>query len=243
MPGTKADIIAQLRKEILPLEGFRYALHDADLDEKLKEITAAFPGNSFPLGVMHEFISAGSEDATVTAGFVSALIASLMNKGAPAIWIGPAQTIFPPSLKAFGIAPDKIIFIHLQKEKEILWATEEALKCEGLAAVVVQLKELSFTGSRRLQLAVEKSKVTGFVLRHRPRSLNITACHTRWKITSLPTSINNALPGIGFPRWHVALLKARNGRPNHWKVELVQGKFRQVYETRDIQQVQPAQTG
>ena len=42
------------------------------------------------------------------------------------------RTIFPPALKSFGIAPDKIIFIDLKKEKEILWAMEEALKCDGL---------------------------------------------------------------------------------------------------------------
>ena len=38
----------------------------------------------------------------------------------------------------------------------MLWVIEEALKCEGLAAVIGEIKELSFTQSRRLQLAVEK---------------------------------------------------------------------------------------
>ena len=41
-----------------------------------------------------------------------------------------------------------------------MWAIEEALKCDGLAAVIGEMKELSFTNSRRLQLAVEKSHVT-----------------------------------------------------------------------------------
>lgn len=39
---------------------------------------------------------------------------------------------------------------------------EEALKCGGLAAVVGEVQDISFTASRRLQLAVEQSGVTGF---------------------------------------------------------------------------------
>ena len=67
---------------------------------------------------------------------------------------------------------------------------EEALKCDGIAAVVGEIQELSFTVSRRLQLAVEQSRVTGFILRNNPRNLNTTACVTRWKITPLSKYVN-----------------------------------------------------
>jgi protein ImuA len=63
---------------------------------------------------------------------------------------------------------------------------EEALRCNRLAAVVAEIGELSFTASRRLQLAVEQSRVTGFILRLKPRNLTSTACVTRWRVTSLP---------------------------------------------------------
>jgi protein ImuA len=39
---------------------------------------------------------------------------------------------FSPALKSFGVEPDKIIFITVTKEKDMLWVMEEALKCEGL---------------------------------------------------------------------------------------------------------------
>jgi protein ImuA len=137
---------------------------------------------------------------------------------------------FSPSLKSFGINPDQVIFVNLKSEKNIFWCVEEALKCERVTAVVGELSELGFTESRRLQLAVEQSGVTGFILRVRPHNVSITACVTRWKITSLPSELPDGVPGVGFPRWNVELLKVRNGKPGSWWMEW-------VGQLRDISQV------
>jgi protein ImuA len=228
MTETKADIIASLQKELFPLQGFKTALHNTVLDKSLGQVIHAFPGNHFPLGVMHELINDGKETAAVTTGFVAGILASLMQDGGIVIWIGACRNIFPPAFQSFGITPDKIIFIDLQKEKQMLWAMEEALKCDGLAAVIGEIPELSFNASRRLQLAVEQSKVTGFVIRNNPRSLNTTACVTRWQITALQSELTEGMPGVGFPRWKVTLLKVRNGKPGSWEVEWRAGHFRQV---------------
>lgn len=243
MLSSKADIIAQLQKEILPLQGFKTLSKKGGNDIGLGPIKQAFPNAVFPLGAVHEFLSSTTEDATATTGFVSGIISSLMKKGGAAIWIGAYRTIFPPALKAFGIAPDKIIFIELKKEKEMLWAMEEALKCEGLAAVIGEIKELSFTDSRRLQLAVEQSQVTGFVLRNNPRHVNTTGCVTRWTITSIASALTNDMPGVGFPRWNVNLLKVRNGKPGQWQVEWVAGKFRHITDNSIVVPVQQKKTG
>jgi len=125
----------------------------------------------------------------------------------------------------------------------MLWVMEEALKCEGLAAVICEIPELGFTASRRLQLAVEESQVTGFILRRNPKSINTTACITRWKITAAPSETENKMPGTGFPRWNVELLKVRNGKPGKWIVEFAGGKFRHVSTIVAIAQQLQQQTG
>ncbi|MEP6595700.1 MAG: Error-prone repair protein ImuA [Ginsengibacter sp.] len=243
MTSIKANIIAQLQKDILPLQGFKRILNPTALDVVPGAIKNAFPNAKFPLGAVHEFISTEAEDAASTGGFVSGILASILSNGGACIWTSSFKTIFPPALKSFGIAPDKIIFIDLKKEKEILWAVEEALKCEGLAAVVGEMQELSFTASRRLQLAVEASQVTGFILRHNPGSLNTTACVTRWKITSLPSVLADDMPGVGFPRWNVELLKVRNGKPGSWQIEFVAGRFRHISKITAIAPEQQKKTG
>ena len=228
MIATKAHIIAQLQKDILPLQGFKHTLNDTALDLPLGPLSAAFPNAVFPVGAIHEFISANAEDTAASGGFISGLLASLMHSDGAALWISASRTVFPPALQSFGIAPDRIIFVDLQKEKDVLWATEEALKCGGLAAVVAEMPELNFTASRRLQLVVEQSRVTGFILRRNPRQLTTTACVTRWKIRSLPSVLPGDMPGIGFPRWNVELLKVRNGKPGTWQMEWAAGRFHPI---------------
>jgi protein ImuA len=243
MITSRSDIIAQLQRDLLPLQGVKTMLKNSALDAGLGSIKNAFSNASFPLGVIHEFIAAGEEDASATGGFVSGIIAALMRNSGALIWISASRTIFPPALQLFGIAPDKIIFVDLQKEKEILWVMEEALKCKGLAAVVGEMQDLNFTASRRLQLAVEQSKVTGFVLRKNPRSINTTACVTRWQIKSAASELSAGMPGVGFPRWNVELLKVRNGTPGKWQVEFAAGKFRLISTAIAIPLIQKKKTG
>jgi protein ImuA len=153
-----------------------------------------------------------------------------MQHGGACLWISVSRTLFPPGLKAFAVEPDRVIFIDLKREKDVLWVTEEALKCEGLSAVIAELREISFTESRRLQLAVEQSRVTGFILRSDPRKLSATTSVARWKISPLPSEPKDGLPGIGFPRWQVELLKVRNGNPGSWQIEWSAGRFMEVGE-------------
>ncbi|MBC7509861.1 MAG: Error-prone repair protein ImuA, partial [Ferruginibacter sp.] len=185
MNPTKAAIFARLQKEILSLQDIKKSVNNNAIDTTIGPLKNSFPGNTFPVGAIHEFIAAGREDAASTTGFIASILAPLMQNTGAVIWIGSVHSVFPPALKLFGLVPDKIIFINSQKETAMLWAMEEALKCEGLAAVIGEIKELSFTASRRLQLAVEQSRVTGFIIRTNPRTITTTACVTRWKITAL----------------------------------------------------------
>jgi protein ImuA len=234
MPATKADIIAQLRREILPLQGLKSTLGTSAVDVGLGQLKYAFPNSSFPLGAIHEFCYDRVEHASASCGFIAGVLSMLMQSGGVSLWISSARTIFPPALKYFGIEPDKIIFLDLLKEKDVLWAMEEALKCDGLATVVGEVQKISFTTSRRLQLAVEQSRVTGFILHHTKGSLNTTTCVTRWKITSLSSVLPGDMPGIGFPRWNVELLKVRNGKPGRWELEWTGSRFRHISRITSI---------
>jgi protein ImuA len=118
----------------------------------------------------------------------------------------------------------------LSKDKDALWVMEEALKCAGLTAVVCEVCELDFKQSRRLQLAVEQSRVTGFVLRNASGKLSSTACAARWQVKSLPSADLDGLPGLGFLRWQVELLKVRNGHTGNWVLEWQENRFVPVLE-------------
>ena len=225
MSAERRNIISQLQRDILSLQGLKRLPADNKFQFGLGPIKDAFPDNCFPIGAVHEFITAGAEDTAATGGFIACLTATLMRNSGVTVWINSSSAIFPPALKAFGIEPDRVIFISGLNQKDSLWVMEETLKCEGLAAVIGEIKDVDFTASRRLQLAVEQSRVTGFIIRQQPRIATINSCVSRWKITSLPAETEEDLPGIVHPRWNVELLKIRNGKPGAWQVTWAAGHF------------------
>jgi len=111
---------------------------------------------------------------------------------------------------------------------------EQALKCTSLAAVVGELRNISFAESRRLQLAVGESRVTGFLHRHQPYTNNTLACVSRWKISPVASRLPDELPGVGFPRWEVELEKIRNGKPGVWQIGWRNGTFRHLPAQKQI---------
>jgi protein ImuA len=220
----RADIIAELQTDILRLEGYK-TFKSTNVDVGLGPIKDAFPNGSFPTGAVHEFLTSRSEDAAATCGFISGLLSTLMGKNGSVLWISSSGSIFPPALKSFGVQPDRFIFIDVQKEKDVLWATNEALKCGALTAVVAEVRDVSFTESRRLQLSVEESQVTGLVFRRNSQKINTTAFVSRWKISSVASEPVDDLPGIGFPKWDVELLRIRNGKPGRWELQWKNNRF------------------
>jgi protein ImuA len=222
------DLIRKLQQEVLAMQGFRRAGENMIVRSGLGLIEQAFPEKRFPTSAVHEFISNEAPHAAATNGFITGILGQLMKQGGYCLWVSTKRTVFPPALKAFGIDPDRVIFADISRPKQALWAIEECLKCGALTTVVGEIKELSFSESRRLQLAVEESQVTGFIHRYQPRSENTVACLSRWKIKAIQSEAEDGMPGPGFPRWQVELLKVRNGRPGTWLVEWTGSDFRPV---------------
>ena len=44
----------------------------------------------------------------------------------------------------------------------------------------------------------------------------------------MPSESVDGLPGLGFPRWNVELLRVRNGQPGNWVMEWNEGRFNTV---------------
>ena len=224
----KSNTISQLQREILPLEGLKLLPTDNHIDLGFRPIETAFPNAVFPIGCTHEFLYLSVEDWASTNGFIAVLLSKLMQFDGAAIWVSASRRLFPAALKKFGVQPNKIIFIDLKNESDVLYATEECLKCKRIAAVVGETNYIGFKQSRRLQLAAEQSRVTGLLIRPQYKTINTTACVSRWRITALPRELPDGMPGIGFPRWNVELLRVRNGKPGAWQLEYSSNRLEEI---------------
>lgn len=239
--NSKKEIIAQLQREILLLQGFKPS-SAADQHIGLGALEAAFPNAVFPTGAIHEFLCANPEGTAASQGFIAGILNGLMQKAGICLYISRCRNLFPTALYTFGVEPHQVIFVDPDRERDILWTMEEALKCKELAAVVAEVRDITFAQSRRLQLALEKSHVTGFIIRTDTNRVTSTACVARWQIKPLESEQKEGLPGLGFPRWQVELLRVRNGNPGTWQIEWSAGKFKHVSETT-IQVMPKRKTG
>lgn len=235
---TKTEIIDKLRQELQGWEGFRPLPPGERQKFGLGAIESAFPNQTFPTGALHEFISTRPEFTAAVGGFIAGILQTLLLNGGVCVWVSYTRRIYPPALKRFGVDPDRIIFIDVQREKDVLWATEEALKCGGIAAVICETRLLSFMESRRLQLAIEQSHVTGFILRKDAKILNTTACAARWTVKPIRSKLRTGMPGVGHPRWQVDLLKVRNGHTGSWTLEWKNKAFTLVIEQLQTEKAQ-----
>jgi protein ImuA len=239
MGNSRADIIQQLQREILSLGGLPSAPKGSTFPSGPAFWKQHFPEGTLPTGAVHEFLGTTQEDMAATTGFIAALMASCLPQHGATVWISPEPLIFPPALCVYKMEPHQVIFIHPSNEKDLLWTTEEALKCGGLRAVIAETKDLGAMPSRRLQLAVEKSRVTGFLLNRTRGNPIANNCVSRWKVTAAPSTTDDELPGLGHPRWDVELRKIRNGKPGQWTLEWSGEAFAQVLSHLQIQHEEP----
>ena len=231
---AKRGIFEQLQQDILQWQGIRPEGMGAAKAIGLGAIESAFPNGVFPRKAIHEFITLAPEQSAASDGFIAGLLSILMEDGAACVWISTSRKLFPISLRSFNVDPERLIFMDVSREKDVLWIMEEALKCTGLAAVVAELNGLSLIESRRLQLAVEASGVTGFILRKDASKAASTVATARWRISPLPTDTEDGMPGLGFPRWQVDLLKVRNGNPGSFVLEWAGECFEEIQQSKQI---------
>lgn len=187
------------------------------------EIDRRLPGGGLARGHLHEVVEGGpaGEHAAVATLFVAGIVARIPG---PILWCLRGRDLFAPALARIGLHPDRVIYCETWKDRDVLPAMEEGLRCCGLAAVVGEATRLSLTSSRRLQLCAAEAGVTAVLLRRwRTRdeerfAAEPIAAATRWRVSPSP-SVQGFFDHIDRQRWFVELLRARGGEPHSWIVE------------------------
>jgi len=226
--SQKQDVLRELYQEILPLQGYKAPAPGQPIDLGLGPLQAGFPNGVFPTGAMHDFITVDDEQLAATTAFLAGVLGQMMKSGGIAVWISPGGRTFAQGFAYYGVDPDRIIFVTPGTLKKALWVVDESLRCDRFIAVVAEIPDLSSFQSRRLQLVVEQSRVTGFLVRHQPRQRSSVASIAQWRVTAHPTQSQGARPGRGFPRWLVEVLRIRNRQPMACEVEWIGTRFHPI---------------
>lgn len=206
----KNRILEALRERIRRVEQGGAGRRQAVFDFGIPAVDASLPaGGSIGAG-LHEVLG---EDAA-RFGFIAAL---LSRRAGPILWcrIGGALP-HGPGIALFGLTPERLILLQAARPMDALWAMEEGLRCQRLAAVLGEGVMPTPLACRRLQLAAEAGGMPAFVLLPPSARPPPSVALTRWRVAAMP-----GCPGdeVGRPRWKIALLRCRGGRMGEWVLE------------------------
>ena len=146
--------------------------------------------------------------------------------------------LYGPGLAARGLDPSRLIFVTTRRDKEALWAMEEALAAGAAAGAVGEIPALGMTETRRLQLAAAKGGAMGLILRGPVGDRAPSAALSRWRAEANETGpqeqvassrLEHVRRGLSRPPgqpihpqvggFSLSLWRARGGQPGNWIVE------------------------
>lgn len=223
------------------------ALRDtiADIERKpaLSErqaLLAGASGDGFPLpagGLLQEIFTDERRNSGVALGFALAQARSLLSgKRLAVIYLQLSRESqelglpYGPGLSSFGFEPEALVLVRPANMAELLWAAEEALACQAVAAVVADIagqpKVLDFTASRRLSLRAAGAGSSIFLLRYGVER-EASAAQLRWRIMpalSARKRFDHLAPGP--LRWRARLEKGALHKPQtEWLLGWTQNGF------------------
>jgi len=122
------------------------------------------PGNGWPSGCLVEVLQerAGQH---VWQLLLPALVSRLRQSAGPVVLVNPPFEPFGPALKARGLPGERLLCVHADRAAAQLWATEQALRCGEVAAVLAWLPRARSAELRRLHMAVQQHQGLLFAFR------------------------------------------------------------------------------
>lgn len=218
---SRAEIVADLRRRLARMEGLA-SEGEGCLSFGLPALDDHLPQAGLAFGAVHEIAPASDADLPAAFGFLIALLGRLPGRS-PLLLVLSSRKLarcgapHGHGIAALGLDPSRLILVETANETEALWATEEAVRARGPAAVAAVLGgKLDLKTCQRLLHAARDANLPLLILR--PDGESIVTATTRWRIGAAqgPRDRFGTLTGW---RWHIALERCRNGRPEEWKVE------------------------
>lgn len=115
-------------------------------------LDAQLPGGGWPCGAMVEVLQARA-GRHVWQLLLPALAQATREQGGPVVLVDAPHMPFGPSLGAQGLAPERLLKVQAQSAQAALWASEQALRCADVVALLAWLPRCRATDLRRLHLA------------------------------------------------------------------------------------------
>jgi hypothetical protein len=163
------------------------------------ELDAVLPGGGWQVGTIVELMPAAIGIGELR--LIVPALARITSAGRHVTLIAPPYVPFAPALSQHGVRLDRLLVIQTQQAEDILWATEQSLRCRSFGAVLawpaVTIRDREV---RRLQLAAEAGGSTGFLYRNVDAARQASPAALRLKLRRIASALQ------------VDIVKCRGGR-------------------------------
>lgn len=159
------------------------------------DLDALLPGAGWPAGSLTELLveHGGIGEMRLLAPALKALTArsaqsasrSGPQSGRHVLLVAPPWQPYAYALHAWGIALDRVVWIRA-RDDETSWVAEQALKQDGIGAVLVWLPKARADAVRRLQVVAQDSRSLAFLIRPPTARSQSSAAPLRMVCTPVP---------------------------------------------------------
>lgn len=163
------------------------------------ELDAALPGGGWQSGTIVELMPAQTGIGELR--LLMPALARITCTDRYVALISPPYIPFAPALSQQGVQLERLLVIRAQEPADILWAFEQTLRCKSFAAAVAWPLTIRDREIRRLQLAAEAGRSTGFLYRPPAAALESSPAALRLRLRADQQS------GL-----ELEILKCRGGR-------------------------------
>jgi hypothetical protein len=159
---TRRKTIDHLARQLRGLEHTERALStDPPRSTGFAPLDKLLPGGGVRPGMLWEWLSTceGSGAGTLMLLSGARLVAAHENL----VVIDPSGTFYPPAAVRLGFDLQRTVVVQPARERDTLWALEQALRCQGVAVTICWLQHIDDRTYRRLQLATEQGEGVGLL--------------------------------------------------------------------------------
>lgn len=236
MSAIRSQIVEQLRGQLRtsqPMPTNREVVSSG-----LPTLDHLLPESGIPTGALVEWVEDGPGMRTTSIAFKTA--SQFLNRPGAFAVVDSSHCLCAASLPQLGIPLSRLLLVrpsgnssdgpvrfstgyHLPTNlrKETLWALEQLARCTGVGVVLTWIDRLSATAQRRLQLAVERSGTTVFLIRPRTVLSQPTWADLRFHVKSkVDHRSSNEEASMISSNLEISLVRSRNSVRRHGKANL-----------------------
>ncbi|OOG23629.1 hypothetical protein B1C78_10930 [Thioalkalivibrio denitrificans] len=145
-------------------------------------------GGGWPRGVLVELLTDLHGIGEVT--LLLPLLAAQTDAGCHIAFVAPPHIPYAPALAQAGVCLERVLVITTQDDAETLWALEQALGSGACGVALAWPGRADTRALRRLQLAAERGRATGFLYRETRQAAHASPATVRLLLSPADAGLN-----------------------------------------------------